>query len=83
MKITLKLFASLGHYLPEGARANTAEVQVPDGASAHQVLDQFKVPREKAHLVMVNGVYLDAAARDQPRIKPGDALAVWPPVAGG
>jgi len=83
MKITLKLFASLGRYLPEGARANAAEVQVAEGASAHQVLDQFRVPREKAHLVMVNGVYLDAQARDEPRIKPGDALAVWPPVAGG
>jgi sulfur carrier protein ThiS len=83
MKITLKLFASLGHYLPEGARANAVAVEVPEGATAHQVLDQFNVPRAKAHLVMVNGVYLDAAARDSRSLHAGEALAIWPPVAGG
>ena len=83
MRITLKLFATLGQYLPADARANAAEVDVPDGASAHAVLDQFKVPRERAHLVMVNGIYLDARARDVCALQAGDALAIWPPVAGG
>jgi sulfur carrier protein ThiS len=58
-------------------------VEVADGATAHQVLDQFNVPRAKAHLVMVDGVYLDAGARDTRVLKPGEALAIWPPVAGG
>ena len=83
MRITLKLFATLGQFLPAGATANMVEVDVPDGASAHDVLDQFKVPREKAHLVMVNGVYLDARERDRRPLQAGDALAIWPPVAGG
>jgi molybdopterin converting factor small subunit len=83
MRITLKLFATLGEFLPAGATANAAEVDVPDGASAHAVLDQFKVPRERAHLVMVNGIYLDARARDGRALQAGDALAIWPPVAGG
>lgn len=83
MRITLKLFASLGQFLPSGARANAAEVVVPDGATAHTVFDHFSVPRDKLHLVMLNGVYLDARARDEQIVKPGDALAAWPPVAGG
>jgi len=83
MRITLKLFATLGEFLPAGAKANAVEVDVPDGATAHAVFEQFDVPREKLHLVMLNGVYLDASARDQQAIAPGDALAAWPPVAGG
>lgn len=83
MRITLKLFATLGQYLPPEARANAVEVEVPDGATAHEVLERFKVPLDKVHLVLLNGVYLDARARDERRIEANDALAVWPPVAGG
>ncbi len=83
MRITLKLFATLGQYLPPEARANAVEVEVPDGATAHEVLGRFRVPLEKVHLVLLNGVYLDARAREERRIEADDALAVWPPVAGG
>ncbi len=83
MRITLKLFATLGQYLPSEARSNAVEVDVPDGATAHEVLDRFSVPLDKVHLVLLNGVYLDARARDERRIRSNDALAVWPPVAGG
>ncbi|HSQ70773.1 MAG TPA: MoaD/ThiS family protein [Steroidobacteraceae bacterium] len=83
MRITLKLFASLGQFLPPGANANAIAVEVPAGATAHQVLDQFKVPREKVHLVLLNGVYLDAGARDETPLQADDVLASWPPVAGG
>jgi molybdopterin converting factor small subunit len=83
MTITLKLFATLGQFLPAGARANAVMADVPEGASAHQVLDQFQVPRDGVHLVLLNGVYLDPAARDGTALEPGDVLAVWPPVAGG
>jgi len=83
MRITLKLFATLGRYLPAGAKANAVELEVPDGASAHAVLDSLGVPRDMLHLVMVNGMYLDATARDQRSLEDGEALAAWPPVAGG
>jgi sulfur carrier protein ThiS len=83
MRITLKLFASLGQFLPAGARAHAVTAEVRDGATAHEILDQFGVPRAKAHLVLLNGVYLDAGARNEARIRPDDVLAVWPPVAGG
>ena len=42
---------------------------------AHQVLTQFGVPLEKVHLVLLNGTYLNARARDESVIKAGDALA--------
>jgi sulfur-carrier protein len=83
MQITLKLYATLMGYLPEGADKHAIKVEVPEQASAYTVIDQFKVPREMAHLVLLNGIYLHPGEREQPKFKDGDTLAIWPPVAGG
>lgn len=83
MQMTLKLYASLGRYLPEGARQNEASIDVPDGTTITEVLDRYHVPREACHLVLVNGVFQAPSTRATTALKDGDALAVWPPVAGG
>lgn len=83
MKVQLKLFATLSDYLPPGARRNAAEVEVPDGATPYQVMDLHGVPRERAHLVVVNGVFVLPQQRDNLALAEGDTLALWPPVAGG
>ncbi len=83
MKIRFKLYATLSDYLPENAAGNAIEIDVPDDASPHAVIDRFHVPRQLTHLVLVNGVYADKAQRDEAMLKDGDTLAVWPPVAGG
>jgi sulfur carrier protein ThiS len=83
MRIQLKLFANLSEYLPPGARHNTAEVEVGEGTTPHQVMDLYRIPRDQAHLVVVNGVFVAPEQRDSPSLKEGDALALWPPVAGG
>ncbi|MEZ5453733.1 MAG: MoaD/ThiS family protein [Thiothrix sp.] len=84
MNITLKLYANLSHLLPAHAQYNAAQVSVADNASLNMVIDQFRVPRESAHLVLLNGVFVCHEDRDQPgRLKAGDVLAIWPPVAGG
>ncbi|MBU0654099.1 MAG: MoaD/ThiS family protein [Gammaproteobacteria bacterium] len=84
MNITLKLYANLSGLLPARAQRNAAEVEVADNASLNTVIDQFKVPRESAHLVLLNGVFVCHEDRDRPgRLQAGDVLAIWPPVAGG
>ena len=83
MKITLKLFASLGEYLPEGAVRNTIDIEIPENVSLNAVIDEYRVPRELAHLVLVNGVFACESDRDAAILQEGDALAIWPPVAGG
>ena len=52
-------------------------------ASIHTVVDTYHVPRESAHLILVNGFYILPEDRDKPVFKEGDVLAIWPPVAGG
>ena len=83
MRITLKLFASLGEYLPEGAFRNTIDIEIPERASLNAIIDRYQVPREMAHLVLVNGVFACEEDRDAALLKEGDSLAIWPPVAGG
>ena len=81
--VTLKLYASLGAFLPVGHARNEAQVSVPDGTTILALLDRHNVPREACHLVLLNGVFQPPATRGSVILKAGDAVAVWPPVAGG
>jgi sulfur carrier protein ThiS len=83
MRITVKLYAGLGEYLPRGARDHAATLEVEPGATPHVVLRQCGVPPERAHLVLLNGIYLGRPERETQRLRDGDVIAAWPPVAGG
>jgi hypothetical protein len=83
MQITLKLFVSLAPFLPRDAVRNAATIEVDEGDSVHAIIDRYRVPRESAHLILINGAYVQPADRDRPIFQPGDVLAMWPPVAGG
>ena len=84
MQITLKLYATLSDLLPSAAKDNRIDIEVRDDVTLNQIIDRYKVPRELAHLVLINGVFVCETDRDQPGpLKNGDVLAIWPPVAGG
>jgi sulfur carrier protein ThiS len=83
IQITFKLYATLTDYLPATAEKHAVRLDVPDNSTPYQIIDQFKVPREMAHLVLLNGVYLPPEQRNANVLNEGDTLAVWPPVAGG
>jgi sulfur carrier protein ThiS len=83
MKITVKLYALLGTYLPPNAKENQIEIEVEDGASPAQVFARFNVPPENCHLVLVNGLFVAPGQRETYALEDNDALAAWPPVAGG
>lgn len=83
MKIRLKLYASLGAYLPANAKRNEADIDVADEATVGAVIADLNLPAQSCHLVLVNGVYIGPEERDAQRLNNADALAIWPPVAGG
>lgn len=84
MKITFKLYATLQNLLPAGTVKNAVEIEVPEDVSLNDLIDRFKVPRELAHLVLVNGIFHCKEDRDKSgMLKENDVLAIWPPVAGG
>ncbi|MEM7168830.1 MAG: MoaD/ThiS family protein [Pseudomonadota bacterium] len=81
--ITLKLFASLGDFLPAGAEYNAIQVSLPEGATIGSAIEKFKVPQEKCHLVLLNGAFVPPSQRSSAPLNDGDTVAIWPPVAGG
>ncbi len=83
VNITLKLYASLTEFLPEMAKTNQIEIHVLDGTSVADILLTYRIPSERAHLVLINGVYILPEDRNTKCLKENDVLALWPPVAGG
>jgi sulfur carrier protein ThiS len=83
MKITFKLYATLSDYLPAGQRDNAIELDIDPEATIADLVERFHLPPRLVHLVLVNGVYVAPESRIERRLAPGDALAIWPPVAGG
>ena len=83
MRVTVKLYATLGDYLPAGSKNNRVDVEVAEAAAVDAVLRPFSLPPRLTHLVLVNGVFVPAEERATSLLKEGDTLAVWPPIAGG
>jgi molybdopterin synthase sulfur carrier subunit len=84
MKIIFKLFASLTEFLPQQARyTNVIEIDVAPDATIAQIIEPFGLPEKMVHLVLVNGSYVAPEDRMSKTLKEGDALAIWPPIAGG
>ncbi len=83
MKATLKLYASLSDFLPAVAQDNRIELDLAEGDSVATVIETFRLPEESCHLVLVDGVFIYPEEREERVLKPGEVLAIWPPVAGG
>ena len=78
MEIHVKLFATLRKYLPDESNQKLP-LELPDGATIRQVLQQLSVPEPEVAFVFVNSKHRKL---DQP-LSPGDELGIFPPMAGG
>ncbi len=88
MRVTFKLYAMLAAHLPNEYRGNQRDgnelaLDVPEGTTVGQVIGEFPLPEKLVHLVLVDGRYIAPPERSQRVLKDGEALAIWPPIAGG
>ncbi len=88
MRITFKLFAMLTDYLPQQVdgrprSGNVIELDLPEGSTVQQVIDRFRLPAALVHLVLIDGAFVPKEQRESRKLAEGQALAIWPPVAGG
>ena len=83
IRITLKLFALLSGYLPDGATRNQFELLVPANSTPISIMSSLRLPVPLCALVVINGTFVHVADRATRRLVDGDVLAIWPPIAGG
>jgi sulfur-carrier protein len=80
MKIELKLYASLGRYMPQvSLEKKQGLLEVGEGTTIRALLESLRVPLETVKLIFLNGTH----AKDNEVLNDGDRLGVFPPVAGG
>jgi sulfur carrier protein ThiS len=79
MRIELKLYASMASLKPENVGAGPWAMEVSEGTTIQNLLEELKVPRERVKLVFLNGVH----ANNDDILKEGDRVGVFPAVAGG
>jgi sulfur carrier protein ThiS len=79
MKIEVNLYATLSQYIPGGNKGPTHVVDVREGATVSELLQQLGVPEKSVKLIFLDGKHsdLDAVLKEENR------LGVFPPVGGG
>jgi molybdopterin synthase sulfur carrier subunit len=83
MKLYIEFYASLMKYLPPGKSRFRREVTLDDTQILNRLIEQYHISPEEAHIVLVNGQFVNVENRDQKVLKEGDVVSIWPPVAGG
>ncbi len=84
MKITLKLFASLSIRLPAEARSSHClQLDLDPGTTVLAVIQDMGLQSGECAIVLVDGVWVAQADLGTKVLEEGQALAIWPPVAGG
>ena len=79
MKIHVKLFATLSRFSPGGLPGTPFDVELKEGATLQDLVDQLGLPAEETKVTFVNGIV-------QPLgyvLQPGDDTGIFPPIGGG
>lgn len=79
MKVEIALYATLSKYLPPGAQNRRAVIEVKDGATVREVMNQLGIPPDLPNMLLVNG----RQAPEGTVLKDGETVSVFPPLAGG
>ncbi len=79
MRVEVRLFATLRRYVPHLGVGEPLYVNVPEGATARDVLERLGVPPEEVKIIMRNNRQVDMDTR----LEEGDRLAFIPAVGGG
>jgi len=78
MKVEVWLFSTLRKYLPSGAQGNRAVVELPEGSTLADLVEHLGL-QEEALVGTVN----DEQAHWGLKLKDGDRVSFFPPLAGG
>ena len=76
--ISVKLFAALKKYIPQGS-TDGISLSLPAGATVQDAVDMLNMPREQAGMLVVGDTYVEIGMV----LEDGLELSIFPPLAGG
>ncbi len=78
MKVTIKLFAALRSFAPEGA-GDEVELELPEGATAQDAVLALGIPEGHAGAAFIDNERADLGVS----LKAGQTVGLIPPLGGG
>ncbi len=79
MEVKVKLFATLQQYKPDVPAGEIFEVELPEGSSIQDLIEELEIRPNEIKVVYVNG----RARFEMYRLKPEDEVGIFPPIGGG
>jgi sulfur carrier protein ThiS len=58
MKVRVKLYGTLGQYVPGYEHSNGIEVEIPDGGKVKDILSVLHMPESQGVVVIVGGIIM-------------------------
>ena len=80
MRVEVRLYATLADHVAEAQAAVPFEVELPDEATANELIGHLRLPADEIHLVIIDGRVVHNRAT---RLANGSRVALFPPVGGG
>jgi len=79
MRVIVKLFASLAMFSSSVQSGAPFEMNLPELATVHNLIDQLGIPAEETKISFVNGLIRDLDWV----LKQDDEVGIFPPIGGG
>lgn len=77
--VQVKLFATLRQYRPGLGIGEAFPVELPDGATVGNLIQELALPENEVKVVFVNALFRDLGYV----LADGDEIGIFPPVGGG
>ena len=79
MRLTVKLYGTLSRSFDEYDHLSGLEVNIPDEASIHDLLDYLNLSSERLGMIYMDGKVLNKKSR----LKDGAQIKIFQPISGG
>ncbi|MCL6448832.1 MAG: MoaD/ThiS family protein [Armatimonadetes bacterium] len=79
MEVEVRVFSGLEKFVPGAGPGKAILVQVPEGATGRKLIEQLQIPADQVFTMFVNGWH----ATPEQVLRPGDRVALFPPIGGG
>ena len=79
LRLTVKLYGTLSRSFDDYNHMSGLEVDIPEGAAIHDLLDYLNLSSERLGMIYMDGKLLNKKSR----LKDGAQIKIFQPISGG